>query len=73
MQQLGRRLELLVFEQPPHQRLARIFVGSSCAGSGRGSSMRDLMWMSVAAITRNSPATSRFISCIKSMYSRYCW
>ena len=39
---------------------------SSCAGSGRGSSIRDLMWMSVAAITRNSPATSRFSSCIRS-------
>ena len=34
--------------------------------------MRDLMWISVAAITRNSPATSRFSSCIRSMYSRYC-
>ena len=27
VQQLGRRLELLVLEQPPHQRLARIFLG----------------------------------------------
>ena len=33
-------------------------------GSGRGRSIRLLMWMSVAAMTRNSPATSRFSSSI---------
>ena len=67
VQQLGGGLVLLVLEQPAHQRLARIlFVDrrSSSAGVGRGSSMRDLMWISVAAMTRNSPATSRFSSCI---------
>ena len=37
---------------------------SSEAVSGRGSSIFDLMWMSVAAITRNSPAMSRSSSCI---------
>ena len=69
VQQLGGRLELLVLEQPPHQRLARILLGARRpgVGSGRGSSIRDLMWISVAAITRNSPATSRFSSCISSM------
>ena len=67
VQQLGRRLELLVLEQPAHQRLARILVRIFLRRIGRGSSMRDLMWMSVAAMTRNSPATSRFISCIRSM------
>ena len=61
MQQLGGGLELLVLEQPAHQRFARILVRDPpAAGSGRGSSIRDLMWISVAAITRNSPATSRF-------------
>ena len=36
-----------------------------------GTSIFDLMWMSVAAITMNSPATSRFSSCIRSRYSMY--
>ena len=73
VQQFGRRLVLLVFEQAADQRFARILVGIFLRpGSGRGSSIRDLMWISVAAITRNSPATSRFSSCIRSMYSRYC-
>src|SRR5204863_328235 len=40
--------------------------------SGRGRSIRDLMWMSVAARTRYSPATSRFISCIRWSVSGYC-
>ena len=69
VQQLGGGLELLVLEQPPDQRVARVFVlvvGSPAADSGRGSSMRLLMWMSVAAITRNSLATSRLSSCIRS-------
>jgi len=34
--------------------------------------MRDLMWISVAAMTRNSPARSRFKSSISSIIARYC-
>ena len=36
-----------------------------------GTSIFDLMWMRVAAITMNSPATSRFSSFITSRYSMY--
>ena len=75
VQELGGGLELLVLEQPADQRVARIVffaVDGPAAVSGRGSSVRDLMWMSVAAITRNSPATSRLSSCISSIVSRYC-
>src|SRR5262245_53806524 len=42
------------------------------AVSGRGRSIFDLMCISVAAITRNSPATSRSSSCISAIASRYC-
>ena len=67
VQQLGRRLEPLVLEQPPDQRIARVDLLVLDAGrrSGRGSSIRLLMWMSVAAMTRNSLATSRLSSCIR--------
>ena len=45
---------------------------SPCDSVGStGTSSFDLMWMSVAAITMNSPATSRFSSCIRSRYSMY--
>jgi hypothetical protein len=58
-----------VLDQAPHQRLARVLVEAFVVerGLGRGSSIRDLMWMSVEAITRNSPAMSRFSSCRTSM------
>lgn len=39
---------------------------SSSSSSWRGSSDFDLMWTRVEAITRNSPATSRFSACIAS-------
>ena len=41
VQQFGGGLELLMLEQTPHQGLARILFDppSSCAGSGRGSSV----------------------------------
>ena len=67
-------LELLVLEQPAHQGVARVVLLAldAAAVSGRGKSIFDLMWMSVAAITRNSPATSRLSSCIIWMASRYC-
>ncbi len=43
---------------------------SAWFGSG-GSSIRDLMWVSVAAITRYSAATSMFRSVIRRRYSLY--
>ena len=57
---LGRLLEALVLEQPRDQLGARIAPPRppSVARSG-GSSMRDLIQASVAAISRYSPATSR--------------
>ena len=68
-------LVLLVLEQPADQLLARIrprlFVRRVGRPRSRGSSMRDLMCASVAAITRYSPATSRLSACIASRYSRY--
>ena len=48
--------------------------GSSSVGSaagGRGSSRRDLISARIAAMTKYSAASSSFISCIISMYSRY--
>ena len=66
-------LVALELEQALHQLLARVLDSSSpCASVGStGTSIFDLMWMSVAAITMNSPATSRFSSCISSRYSMY--
>ncbi len=44
---------------------------SPASPSFGGRSIRDFICASVAAITRNSPATSRFRSFISSMYSTY--
>src|SRR5580704_16239576 len=44
---------------------------SSSTSLGRGSSMRDLISASVAAITRYSPASSSCRSCMSSMYCMY--
>ena len=74
VEQPGGGLELLVLEQPPHERIAGIFLLALDARGGFRPRQQvfDLMWMSVAAITRNSPATSRFSSCISSIVPRYC-
>jgi hypothetical protein len=40
--------------------------------AGRGRSMRDLISISIAAITRYSAASSRFRVRITSTYSMYC-
>ena len=50
-----RALEALVFLQAPHQLGARILFARHRSLGGRGSSMRDLISASVAAITRYSP------------------
>ena len=66
-------LVALELQQPPHQLLPRVhllFSPSASVGS-TGTSILDLMWMRVAAMTMNSPATSRFSSCIRSRYSMY--
>ena len=50
----------------------RIFIYGSSGSCKSGSSIRDLMCSKVAAITRNSPARSRFSSLNALIYSRYC-
>ena len=56
---LGRGLVLLMFEQPIDQLAARVVLLNSClADSGsRGKSIRDLISINVAAMTKKSLAT----------------
>jgi len=62
-------LVFLVFEEALHQFRPRVPSSSSSAPSSTtcGNSIRDLMCSSVAAISRNSPATSRLSVCMVSM------
>jgi hypothetical protein len=72
VQLLGGQLDLLVFQQAAHQLGARIFGSSPGSAFLAGSSMRDLISISMAAISRYSAASSRFCLRICSTYSRYC-
>ena len=75
VQQFGGGLETLMLEQATDERASRGSSSSAAtpaAVSGRGSSILDLMWISVAAMTRNSPAMSRFSSVSSWIASRYC-
>ena len=58
---LRRLLHALVLEQAAHQLGARVVLLVGSARGGRGSSMRDLISISIAAITRYSAASSRFL------------
>ena len=61
---LGRLLEALVLLQAAHQLGARIVLVLAVRAGGRGSSMRDLISASIAAISRYSPASSSCRSAI---------
>jgi hypothetical protein len=57
LQVLGRLLQALVLEELPGELGVRVVLLSSSGSVGSGGSRsRDLMWRSVAAITRYSPA-----------------
>lgn len=73
-QSSGEVTELAVFEQLLHQFEAGVFFfdSSSSSSVSTGSIILDLIWMSVAAMTMNSPAMSRSSSRIISRNARYC-